>query len=85
LHYWRSKYSAEIDFIVTIEGGVIPVEVKASTNTKSKSLKRYCDLYSPDYAVKISAKNYSNNGKTISLPLYAVHLIKDLKIKLSNT
>ncbi|MCT4663374.1 MAG: AAA family ATPase [Tissierellales bacterium] len=75
LYYWRSGNSAEIDFLVNIEGEIIPIEVKASTNTKSKALKVYMEKYNPPYAIKVSGKNFGYNGLIKSVPLYAAHLI----------
>lgn len=41
-YFWRNdKGTAEIDFIVTKEGKIIPIEVKSSNNTRSKSLDTY--------------------------------------------
>lgn len=75
LYYWRSGNTAEVDFLINIKGKIIPVEVKASTNTKSKALKTYIDLYNPIYAIKISGKNFGFDGLIKSIPLYAAHLI----------
>lgn len=75
LYYWRSGNSAEVDFLVNINGEIIPIEVKASTNTKSKALKTYVEKYSPSYAIRVSAKNFGWTGGIKSVPLYAVHLI----------
>jgi uncharacterized protein len=76
LYYWKSKRDAEMDFILHINGAVIPLEVKASTNTKSKSLKVYCEKYNPKYSIKMSAKNFGATDKIRSVPLYAAHLLK---------
>jgi len=77
LYYWKSGNSAEIDFLLNVKGQIIPAEVKASTNTKSKALKTYMDLYKPVYGIKISGKNFAYNGTIKSVPLYATHLILD--------
>ncbi len=76
LYYWRSKYNAEIDFLISIDGHVVPVEVKASTNTKSKSLKVYREQYSPEFAIKLSANNFNVSNGVKSIPLYAAYMIK---------
>ena len=80
LYYWKSKYTSHIDFLINTIDGVIPVEVKASDNTQSKSLKVYMETYKPKYAIRISTKNFGYNAKTKikSIPLYAVFLLKDL-------
>lgn len=81
LFYWKSKDEAEIDFLIETKDGVIPLEVKASDNTQSKSLKIYIDLYKPNYMIRISSKDFGYNpdAKIKSIPLYAVFLIKYLQ------
>lgn len=51
---------AEIDFIIQRDGKLIPIEVKSADNTKAKSLKVYMETYKPEYAIKVSSKNYCN-------------------------
>ena len=73
--YWMSERGAEIDFVIQREGKLIPVEVKSADNTKAKNLKVYMETYKPDYAIKLSAKNFSfENGKK-TVPLYAAFCI----------
>ena len=57
-YYWESARGAEVDFVIQREGKLIPIEVKAADNTRAKSLKVYMDTYQPDYAIKLSAKNF---------------------------
>lgn len=78
LYYWESDGKAEIDFLIYNEDGIIPVEVKASDNTQSKSLKVYMEKYNPKYAIRVSTKNFGYDKKTKikSVPLYAVFCIK---------
>lgn len=76
LYYWRSSNSAEIDFLLYNEDGIIPVEVKAKDNTKSKSLSIYMEKYHPKYAMRISSKNFGFVNNIKSIPLYAAFLIK---------
>jgi hypothetical protein len=75
LYYYENNSKAEIDFLLNIEDEIIPVEVKASTNTTSKSLSSYMKKYNPKYAIRISSKNFGFNNNIKSIPLYAVHLI----------
>ena len=74
-HYWESDRGAEIDFVIQREGRLIPIEVKSADNTKAKSLNVYMKTYKPDYAIKLSSKNFGfeNNKKTV--PLYAAFCI----------
>ena len=72
-YFWRNdKGTAEIDFIVTKEGKIIPIEVKSSNNTRSKSLDTYIKKYKPEYSIRISSKNFGFENNIKSVPLYAV-------------
>lgn len=74
-YYWESDRGAEIDFIIQREGKIIPIEVKSADNTKVKSLKVYMDTYKPEYAIKISTKNFGFEDKKKTIPLYATFCI----------
>ena len=76
-YYWESDRGAEVDFVIQLCGKLIPIEVKSADNVKAKSLKVYIEANKPDYAIKISAKNFGfeNNIKTI--PLYAAFCISN--------
>ena len=76
IYFWRSKYEAEVDFILQREDGIIPVEVKSSINTKSKSLNEYINKYNPKYSIRLSMKNFGFDNNIYSIPLYAAFLIK---------
>lgn len=74
-YYWESERGAEIDFVIQREGRLIPIEVKSADNTRAKSLKVYMETFRPDYAIKLSAKNFGcQDGKKI-VPLYAAFCI----------
>lgn len=72
-YYWKApRGTAEVDFIIMREGKIIPVEVKSADNTRAKSLDVYMKKYEPEYAVKISSKNFGFENNIKSIPLYAV-------------
>jgi Predicted ATPase (AAA+ superfamily) len=75
LNYWHSGNTAEIDFLLYNDDGIIPIEVKASENTKSQSLKTYVERYKPKYSIRISAKNFGFENNIKSVPLYATFCI----------
>lgn len=74
-YYWESARGAEIDFVIQREGKLIPIEVKSADNTRAKSLKVYMDTYEPDYAIKLSAKNFAFEDRKKIVPLYAAFCI----------
>ncbi len=73
-YYWKSGNTAELDFIYENEGDVVPVEVKAATNTQAKSYKQFSKKYEPKVGYKASLKNIAANmiheTNTINIPLY---------------
>ena len=76
LYYWTSKYDAEVDFITRIGADIIPIEVKSSDNTRSRSLNAYMNEMNPKYAIRISTKNFGFENNIKSVPLYAVFCLK---------
>ncbi len=75
-YYWKAQRgTGEVDFIIMREGKIIPVEVKSADNTRAKSLEIYMKKYNPEYAVKISSKNFGFENNIKSIPLYAVFCI----------
>jgi predicted AAA+ superfamily ATPase len=76
LYYWTSGNMAEIDFLLNLSDGIIPVEVKAAENVRSRSLQVYVEKYHPNYVIRVSARNFGFENGIKSVPLYAVHCIK---------
>ena len=77
LNYWKNEYDSKLDFILqSHNGNIIPVEVKTSIHTKSRSLNNYMTEYNPVYAIRIYFKNFGFENNIKSVPLYAVFCIK---------
>ena len=74
--YYYKRNASEVDFIVQLEDEIIPVEVKTSNNTRSRSLNMYIDRHKPPYAIRISTKNFGLSNGIKSVPLYSVFCIK---------
>lgn len=76
IFYWQINSGMyEVDFLINMDGDIIPIEVKASDNTTSKSLNYYINRYKPKYSIRVSTKNFGFSNNIKSIPLYAVHLI----------
>lgn len=71
-YYWTSEATAEVDFIFSYKSMVLPMEVKASDNLYSKSLKVYREKYLPDLSVRASLSNLEYNNGLLNVPLYAL-------------
>lgn len=74
-YYTNDRGSCEIDFIIDNGEKIVPVEVKAETNLKAKSLRSYCDRFSPELAVRTSMSDYKKESWLVNLPLYAIEEI----------
>lgn len=71
--YWKNdNATSEVDFVVQYKSKIVPIEVKAGTNLKAKSLKVYIDKYSPEIALRSSLSDYKKNDKLFDIPLFAL-------------
>jgi len=82
LFYWQRNTTgseAEIDYLMSSAGVVIPVEVKSGTGNTLKSMHMFLDSHQQSpYGLKFSVHNYSVHEKIHSYPLYAISsIIKD--------
>ncbi len=75
LFYWESSGQAEIDFIIQCGAYIIPVEVKASSHVKSRSLSIYRTMFKPKLSIRVSTRNFGFEDGILSLPLYALWLL----------
>jgi len=74
-YYWMSERGAEVDFIIQRDGEIIPIEVKSAENTKARSLNIYIGTHKPEYAIKLSTKNFGFEDGKKTVPLYAAFCI----------
>lgn len=71
--YWSSeKGTAETDFCIAHGGTVLPIEVKAGENLRSKSLRVACDKFDLDTVLRTSLSPYRNDGWLTNVPLWAI-------------
>jgi uncharacterized protein len=75
LYCWQGR-TAEVEFLLENEAGIIPVEVKSGKVTQSKSLKVYSDRYQPKLAYVLSANNIARQIIRHYLPLYMASRLK---------
>ena len=92
--YWASEEKnakAEVDFLCTLCGNIIPIEVKGGGNLRARSLLVYCQRFQPRHAVRTSLRPYSTSKYAFKtpqhshlatllteLPLYAISLFPSL-------
>ena len=75
--FWRNdKGTKEVDYIVSLDGKLIPVEVKSGDHVASVSLNEFIMIFKPAYSIRISQRNFGFENGILSVPLYAVFCIK---------
>ena len=74
-YYTNDRGSCEIDFVVDTGEQIVPIEVKAETNLRAKSLKTYQERFDPELSVRTSMADYKKEDWLLNLPLYAIENI----------
>ncbi len=78
-YYTNDRGSCEIDFVIDTGEQIIPIEVKAETNLRAKSLKTYRERFEPELSVRTSMADYKKEDWLFNLPLYAIEQINKTK------
>ncbi len=60
-----------VDVNSSLWQGLLPIEVKAGENLKSKSLKTFYESFPQSYPIRISLSDYRKQDWLTNLPLYA--------------
>ena len=86
LYYWTSEGIAEVDFVISTEHHIFPLEVKAGFSKKKKSLIVYDEKFSkeenaPLVLARASLRNFALDGKLVNYPLYAISLFPRFRLK----
>lgn len=71
--YWSQiNPSYEVDFIIQRENDIIPVEVKAETNTEAKSLKKYKEKFADKVKLRVrfSLDNLKLDNDLLNIPIF---------------
>ena len=71
--YWsQANPPYEVDFLIQRENDVIPVEVKAERNLRSRSLKKYKELFGDQVRLRVrfSLENLKLDDDLLNIPLF---------------
>jgi len=72
LYYWTSARTAEVDFVLSRDESIYPLEVKAGISRQKKSLKVYGQKYKDSILSMATVRNFKHDGRIRNYPLYAV-------------
>ena len=73
-YYAKANSTQEIDFLLQDEEDeIVPLEVKAETNVKAKSLRQFVADNQSKKAFRISMNDYKEEEWVTNIPLYAIN------------
>lgn len=73
IHYWSNdRTPAELDFIIQSGEEVYPIEVKASTNVRGKSLARFLNENPDRKGLRFSLLGYKQQDRLTNIPLFMI-------------
>jgi predicted AAA+ superfamily ATPase len=81
LYYWHREAkssNAEIDYVISSRGRIIPIEVKAGTRGQMQSLHLFLSERNLKCGLRISAENFATYDNIETIPLYAVSQVFEL-------
>lgn len=70
-YYSREDSQLEIDLMVQLSDMVIPIEVKAEENLRSKSLRTFLKAHPGMHGLRFSMSDYREQESLTNVPLYA--------------
>ena len=74
-YYWGMQSTYEVEFVVQMPSGIVPVEVKSGAPVSSPSALRFADKYGSPEVIRVTAKNFGRSDSVRNVPLYAALLI----------
>lgn len=74
--YWTSGNKAEVDFLIQYKNAIIPIEVKADENIRSRSLTFYALKHHTNWSIKYSMKNLFLQNGLLNIP----HFLSDYTV-----
>ena len=75
LYFWEREKkgsSAEIDYVVHVDGKIIPIEVKAGATGRLRSIKQFMVEKGVEIGVRISEAPLSFDNGILSIPFYMI-------------
>ena len=75
LYYYKNeKNTSEVEFIITNDNGILPIEIKAGKK-KANSLNGILRSEAITEGFKLSAQNIGSEGKRVTMPIYMLMFV----------
>jgi len=75
LFYWQREERnsrAEVDYVIQLNGTIVPIEVKSGKQGKMQSLHQFMKEKHSVYGIRTSLENFSQYDKIKVVPLYSI-------------
>ena len=83
-YYFNSKQQGELDFVIELDGKVVPLEIKSGKDYKRHSALNNV-LKNENYKIKeayiLSEGNIEIEGKRVYLPIYMIMFLENTELK----
>ena len=71
-HREKKDSNAEVDFVTSIDGMVVPIEVKSGTKGSMQSMRIFMQQKNLSMGIRTSLENFGKLPDTNIIPLYAI-------------
>ena len=71
-HREKKDSNAEVDFVTSLKGVVVPVEVKSGIKGSMQSMRIFLQQKNLNYGIRTSLENFGKLEDTLIIPLYAI-------------
>ena len=71
-HREKKDSNAEVDFVISLNGVVVPVEVKSGTKGSMQSMRLFLHEKNLEFGIRTSLENFGKLKDTHIVPLYAI-------------
>ena len=81
LHYWSRDEigsQAEVDYLISLDSQIIPIEVKSGTTGKLKSMHLLMREKNLPLGIRLSESPLALHHQILSVPFYLIHEIPRL-------
>lgn len=71
-HREKKDSNAEVDFVISLNGVVVPIEVKSGTKGSMQSMRLFLHEKNLEFGIRTSLENFGKLSDTHIVPLYAI-------------
>ena len=71
-HREKKDSNAEVDFVISFRGTVVPIEVKSGTKGSMQSMRLFLHEKNLGFGIRTSLENFGKLDDTHIVPLYAI-------------